>query len=221
VGGLIVILASAAGANPQELIAARAQYTILGGIIAVVVYVAWPTRGESQAGAAVATLLESYRRYFELVTNRYRGIETNEDEIDRARLATRTSRSNAELAVDALEGEPSAAGRRALYSALGAASNRFVHAVMMLNAADDETVRDEAFDLYCAEANRTLMLLIQAMRGSENVSAKEFPDLREIYERWVKASGEAHPLLVSELDRMTNSLNTLSERVALLKRAGT
>jgi uncharacterized membrane protein YccC len=220
VGGLIVLLASVAGADPQPLIAARAQYTVLGGLIAVVVYVAWPTRGEGQAGAAVVALLEAYRRYFELITNRIRGIEVPEDEIDRARLATRTSRSNAELAVDALEGEPSAAGRRTLYSALGAASNRFVHAVMMLNAADDESVSDEAFDLYCAEANRTLGLLIRAMRG-ENVSANEFPDLREIYERWAKSSGVGHPLLLGELDRMTNSLNTLSERVAILKRAGT
>ncbi|HEX4381675.1 MAG TPA: hypothetical protein VH083_01955, partial [Myxococcales bacterium] len=209
-----------AGADPRALIEARAQYTIFGGLIAVFLYVAWPTRGERQAGEAAATLLEAYRRYFELITNRYRGLQVSEEEIDKVRLATRTARSNAELAVDALEGEPSAAGRRALYSALGAASNRFVHAVMMLNASDDEPLRDEDFALFCAEVNRTLLLLIRAMRG-ENVNANEFPDLREIYERLVKSSGETRALLLSELDRMTNSVNTLSERVAILRRAGT
>jgi uncharacterized membrane protein YccC len=220
VGGLIVLLASVAGADPQPLIAARAQYTIWGGIIAVVLYVAWPTRGEGQARDAVTALLEAYRRYFELVTNRYRGSEVTEEEIDKARLGTRTARSNAELAVDALEGEPSAAGRRALYGALGAASNRFAHAAMMLNASDDETLRDEAFDRYCGEVNRTLTLLIRAMRG-ENVDANEFPDLRESYERLAKSSGDGRALLLSELDRMTNSVNTMSERVAILRRAGT
>ena len=220
VGGLIVLLASVAGANPQQLIAARAMYTVFGGIIAVVLYVAWPTRGEDQAGEAVARVLEAYRAYFVLVTDKHRGIDTAEADIDRARRGTRTARSNAEMAVDALGGEPSAASRRTLYGAVGASSNRFIHAVMMLNASDEALIRDGAFDQYCAEVTRTLSMLIRVLRGDQ-VPTNEFPDLRQSYERWARSSADSHALLLNEVDRMTNSLNTLSERVAILKRAGT
>jgi uncharacterized membrane protein YccC len=219
VGGLIVLLASIAGADPQPLIAARALYTIGGGVIAVILYVAWPTRGEDQAGEAFARMLEAYRRYFELVTDKYRGVEVAEAEIDRARRETRIARSNAETAVDALAGEPSAARRQTLYSAVGASSNRFIHAVMMLNAADEEPIREASFDQYCKDVSRTLLLLTRVLRG-EKVAANDFPDLRQSYERWARDSGESRALLLSELDRMTNSVNTLSERVAILKRAG-
>jgi uncharacterized membrane protein YccC len=220
VGGLIVLLASVAGADPQPLIAARAMYTAAGGVIAVILYVAWPAPGEDQAGEAVARLLEAYRGYFVLVTNKYRGIETAEAGVDRARLETRTARSNAEAAIDALGGEPTAASRRTLYTAAGAASNRFIHAAMMLDASDEEVIRDDAFDRYCADVVRTLSLLIRVLRGA-SPPVSEFPDLRKSYELWAKSSGDSRPLLLSEIDRMTNSINTLSERIAILKRAGT
>jgi uncharacterized membrane protein YccC len=221
VGGLIVLLASVAGADPQPLIAARAMYTVAGGVIAVILYVAWPAPGEDQAGEAMARLLEAYRAYFVLVTNKYRGVETAEaGAIDRARLETRTARSNAEAAIDALGGEPTAASRRTLYTAAGAASNRFIHAAMMLDASDEEVIRDAAFDRYCADVTRTLSLLIRVLRGA-SPQVSEFPDLRKSYEPLAKSIGDSRPLLLSEIDRMTNSINTLSERIAILKRAGT
>jgi uncharacterized membrane protein YccC len=230
VGGLIVLLSSVAGADPTSLIADRALYTVLGGLIAVIVYVAWPTRGEGEAGTAAANLLDAYRRYLELVALQIRGQPVEEAALDRLRLQTRVLRSNAEAAVDALAGEPAAVERRKLYGAVGASSNRFAHAAMVLEAmgaahggdqpAGELPLSEPAFDSYAANASRTLSLLARVLRG-ENVSPEEFPDLRQSYEQWAKAAGDRRPLVTSELDRMTNSLNTLAERVAILRRAGT
>jgi hypothetical protein len=150
--------------------------------------------------------------------------------LGRLRLETRVARSNAEAAVDALAGEPAAVERRRLYGAVGASSNRLAHSAMVLEAMGVEHGGDQpsgelplsepAFDTYAANASRTLSLLARVMRG-ENVSPEEFPDLRQSYEQWSKAAGDRRPLVASELDRMTNSINTLTERVAILRRAGT
>jgi uncharacterized membrane protein YccC len=219
VGGLIVLLSSVAGADPTSLIADRALYTVLGGLIAIVLYVAWPSRGEVDAEAAIAKVLDSYRRYFDLVVNRMRGVPVTEAELDRLRLDTRVARSNAEAAVDAMAGEPAASGRRVLYAAVGASSNRFVRSAMVLEALDDEHLTGQNFDAYCGKVSETLGLLVRALQG-EAVAASAFSDLRGSYEEWARATGPEHALVVSELDRLTNSLNTLTERVGILKRAG-
>jgi uncharacterized membrane protein YccC len=216
VGGLIVLLASVAGARPMPLIEARALYTIVGGAIAIVLYTAWPTRGERQAREATAKVLDAYRSYFMLVMRKLTGFAVSEADVTRARIETRVARSNAETAVDALAGEPSAVQSRPLYSAIAAAANRFISSTMVLDAGESEQ-GNPLLDAYCRDAERTLSLLCRALRGHP-VSSSEFPDLRASYEEWAKSSDRA--LLLAEMDRMTNSLNTLSERIAILRRAG-
>jgi hypothetical protein len=57
------------------------------------------------------------------------------------------------------------------------------------------------------------------LRG-EQVAARDFPDLRESYERLERGNRDTSPLVIAELDRITNSVTTLGERVAMLKRVG-
>ena len=68
VSALIVVLVAFAGVSPKQVILARGEMTCLGGLIALVTYLVWPTWERTQAAQLLARMLASYRRYFNSVT---------------------------------------------------------------------------------------------------------------------------------------------------------
>ena len=136
---LVVVLTSFVGVRPEAAIVDRGLDTVVGGIIALVTYVAWPTWERSQAPAILADLLEAYRRYFRAVMDAYgqevdrRGGES--DHLDAVRLAARLARANAEASVERLRAEPSLVSREATYlTELLTDSHQFIHSTMVLEA---------------------------------------------------------------------------------------
>jgi hypothetical protein len=96
-----------------------------------------------------------------------------------------------------------------------ASSHRFIHSVMALEAGfepDKTTPAGEAFEAFSRDLDKTLCLLAQRLRGSP-VAPDSLPHLREDHNRLLQSNDGSQPALNIETDRMTNSLNILSEQV--------
>jgi uncharacterized membrane protein YccC len=229
ISALIVLLFALIGIPPAEVIAERGLHTLLGGGLALVAYALWPTWERSHVNDTLAALLDSYRDYFRVVRNAY--IEPERSfarELDRVRLSARLARSNAEASIERFAAEPGTpAASIAPLNAILASSHRLVHAMMALEAG---LVRSralparDAFVVFANYAELTLYSLAQALRGSP-LSREMLPDLREAHRALTRSGDplqERYALVNVETDRLTNSLNTLTEQLlAFARQRGT
>lgn len=222
ISALIVFMLSLTGIPPKDVIAARALNTTIGGALALVVYVVWPTRERTQVPQALASMLDAYRLYFQGVSAAFvNQLRVAPHELDRLRLNARRWRSNAETSVDRLSAEPGVdPALLRLVNAMLASSHRFIHAVMSLEAGLARSrfaPPREAFHTFSSDLEKTLYFLAARLRGSP-VVAEDLADLREDHNRLVHSGdmlNERYALVNVETDRMTNSLNTLAEQVFL------
>jgi hypothetical protein len=101
---------------------------------------------------------------------------------------------------------------------VASAAHRVIQAVMSLEAGLTGDVTAPARDAFCEfarDVDLTLYLLSAALRGSP-IRPGDSPDLREAHNRLVETGdlGVGRYALVNvETDRITNSLNTLSEQI--------
>jgi hypothetical protein len=99
-----------------------------------------------------------------------------------------------------------------------AASHRLIHATMALEAGlhgSRPAPAREAFRRFADDVELTLHSLAGALRGSP-LERGDLPDLREDHHALTHsgdAAIERYALVNVETDRMTNSLNTLSEEL--------
>lgn len=220
VTALIVVLLALTGVAPKQVMAIRGFNTAAGGSIALLAYWLWPTWERTQAPEAVARMLDAYRLYFRAIRERYLHPETVlADELDRTRLAARLARSNVEASIDRLSVEPRTSAQIVnTLSGVLASSHRLVHAIMALEAglAGSQPVPARpAFRTFANDVELTLYYLAAALRGSPLVHT-DLPNLREDHHALVhsgQAPSKRHALVNVETDRITNSLNTLSEEL--------
>lgn len=208
--GLIVFLFSLIGIAPKDVIASRALNTTIGGSLALVIYWIWPTRERTQAPQAMASMLDSYRLYIQAIVHAYREGLAEPHALDRLRIDGRRARSNAETSVDRLGAEPfvNPAHVRVANAAL-ASTHRFINAAMALEAALTRAAHsDESIEKFSHDLELTLYLLAARLRGSP-VELNALPDLRADHNQLDRSDA----LLITEADRMTNSLNTLAEQI--------
>jgi uncharacterized membrane protein YccC len=217
---LIVFLIGITGVAPGPVMVARGVNTLAGGAIALLAYALWPTWERNIMPERLADLFDAYRAYFEAVRDAY--VAPGPDaplRLDRARLAARLARSNAEASLTRLLSEPGVSEERltALRQML-ANSHRFVLAVMSLEAglarSAPAPVR-ESFRTFAGGVATTLEKLAEALRARP-FDPTALPDLREMHGELVR-SGDPHfgrhALVNVETDRIVNSLNTLCEQV--------
>jgi uncharacterized membrane protein YccC len=218
VTGLVVLLVAVTGVEPKEVIAARGLNTALGGAIALVGYWLWPTWERTQVPEALASMLDAYRVYFRIIRESFLHLEVSyAAELDRARLAARLARSNLEASADRLAAEPGVSEEtRAKLAAMLANSHRLVQAIMALEAGLSTSRPAPArapFRPFANDVELTLYYISAALRGSP-LTLDELPDLREAHHALVNSGDpltERYALVNVETDRITNSLNTLSE----------
>ncbi len=220
VTALVVLLIALTGDTPRAVIAARGLNTLAGGAIALIAYWIWPTWERTQAPEAMAQMLDAYRQYFRAIRESYLALDkSSAHELDRTRVAARRARSNIEASVDRLTAEPGiSAESMQMLRAMLASSHRLVHAFMALEAglatSHPVPARGE-FRPFADHVELTLYYLAAALRGSPLTRAG-LPDLREDHHALVHAGDprtERYALVNVETDRITNSLNTLSEQV--------
>ena len=225
ISALVVLLLTVNGVSPKEVILARGINTAIGGILALLAYLAWPTWERSRVGDNVAAVLRAYREYLSAITRSYVSDDAGERfAAERARQNSRTARTNLEASVERLAAEPGTTpGQIQRVNAVLATSHRFAHALMALEAGLPLTpaapTRPE-FRAFAADVERTLLLLEEIVSGGR-VPERNFPNLREDHNRLI-AAGEAekerYTLVNVEADRMTNSLNTLREEIVAWSR---
>ncbi len=211
---LIVFLVSLNGVAPKDVIVARALNTTIGGALALLIYLIWPTREQTQVREAMGHMLDTYRFYFHALSQAYiDGHSAGSGELDRLRVDGRRARSNVETSVDRLSAEPYAdADRLRLINAMLASSHRFIHSAMAIEAGllAPQPPAPKAFKIFSHDLEKILEVLAARLRGSLGPS-EPLPDLRADHNRLI-ADG-ANPWIVIETDRMTNALNTLAEQV--------
>ena len=220
VSALIVLLIAMTGIAPNQVILARGLTTAAGGALALLAYAVWPTWEKTQIQETLAQMLDGYRAYFQGISGMYKGPDNGDPaKLDSVRLSTRLARSNFEASVDRIGAEPGVIAEQVgLLMAMLATSRRFAEACMALDSGlstSDAAAPRSAFVSYAADVDLTLYYLASALRGSANVR-KSLPDLREDHRRLLQAGNsgvERYALVNIETDRMTNSLNTLSEQV--------
>ena len=217
VSALVVLLVAFTGVSPTEAILTRGIMTTLGGITALAAYAVWPTWEANRSSEVLTRMLDAYREYFRLVTAR-RAVSDPllQRQLDKARIESRRARSQLEGSIDRLRMEPVANEKdiRVLNAVL-ASSHRFINAAMALEGAHEKAFwpQIDAADKFSRDVDKTLGLLSAALRG-EQVSPRQFADLREDHHALVSSIGtEHHALLADESDRVTNSLNTLREQI--------
>jgi uncharacterized membrane protein YccC len=232
VTALVVLLIAMTGVSPKEVIAARGINTVAGGVIALIAYWAWPTWERTHVGETIAKMLDAYREYFRVIRELYVSqAEPVARELDRVRLAGRLARSNLEASIDRLSAEPGTSpASRKLLAGMLASSHRLVHAMMALEAGlytSHAVPARAAFQTFANHVELTLYYLASALRG-DPLTRDTLPDLREDHHALVhsaNAPSERYALVNVETDRITNSLNTLSEEylrwIEFAKRAGT
>jgi len=220
VTGLVVLLVAMSGVSPNDVIAARGLNTTLGGVVALLAYWLWPTWERNQAPEIMACMLDAYRDYFRAIRDSYFTPEdSHESPLDRARQAARLARSNLEASLERLSAEPGASAKIAgVLGGMLASSHRLIHAIMALEAGLSSTrpaPAREAFRRFANDVELTLYYLAQGLRGSPLTQA-ELPDLREDHRQLANSGdslAERYALVNVETDRITNSLNMLSEEL--------
>jgi uncharacterized membrane protein YccC len=220
VSALVVLLLAVNGVSPKQVIAARGLNTAAGGALALLAYAVWPSWERKRISELFARMLDAYRASFRSIVETYLNPDKRSSkERIRTRQTARTARSNLEASLDRVGVEPgTTVGEMNRWNAMLASSHRFAHAMMALEAGVSRTreapPRPE-FQTFAADVEKTLTLLAEALRG-RHVPSREFPDLREDYQRLVQsgdAQSERYTLVNVEADRMTNSLNTLREKI--------
>ena len=218
----VVALLALAGSPPEATIIARGVNTAIGGVLALAVYAAWPTWEEPQARHAVAEMLDAYQRYFRTVMTGYTGAgAVDQTVLNQRRTEARLARSNAEGSIERLLGEPERSERaRWLLPSLLAASHRFASGAIALEAH----LRDLAQPVALPELGRfvddvdaALGMLAQSIRVGTPPSGT-LPDLRGDHQRLIDAAPDARDhdvaLVILEMDRITNAVNTLAHLLA-------
>jgi uncharacterized membrane protein YccC len=217
---LVVLLFALSGVSPQQVILSRGLNTMIGGGIALIAYALWPTWERTQAPEAMARMLDAYRLYFRAIREAYLApSQSMEAELERTRVAARLARSNLEASFDRVSAEPGTPEEQAgALAAMLASSHRLVHAFMALEAglAESRPVPPRPpFRNFADQVELTLYFLAAALRGS-GTTREELPDLREAHHALVHSpapAAERYALVNTETDRITNSLNTLSEQI--------
>ena len=228
ISALIVLLISITGLSPKEVIVARGINTIVGGALALVAYLAWPTWERSRLPDLFAALLDAYENSFRSVFRKLLDpASASASERERTRQASRIARSNLETSIERLAAEPGISAEQLTQAnAMVASSHRFAHALIALEAGIPETgaqTPQPQFKQFAEAIEKTLTLLAACLRG-ERVVERDFPDLREVYSRLTQSSEAEdgrYAFVTVEADRMVNSLNTLREQVVAWKRSQT
>jgi uncharacterized membrane protein YccC len=168
----------------------------------------------------LAQVLDAYREYFRRVRDAYLHPDENRaHDLDAGRLNARRARTNLEGSVERFRSEPGVGPDAvALLASILASSHRFAHAVLALEAGltrSNPVPARREFIEFANEVELRLHSLAAMLRGSP-VHKEELRDLRARHHALVHAGDpltHRYALVNVETDRITNSLNTLTEQL--------
>lgn len=213
-----VIFLLAYGGLPEETATIdRLIDTAIGGVLAMIAYVAFPSWGHALVPQRLAASFAAQRRYADLVFGAYRNPSSRNDlELHSAQLASWLARSNAEAAVDRLLSEPVRPEALTVRAALGtlAASRRFGLAALGLQARIPKSPVEpaEPFALMVSALDAALGQIIDALHARSY--AFSFPELRavqmQLRDALVEQPSAVATAVIVETDLMVDALNTIA-----------
>ncbi len=218
--GTVVILMSFEGVAPAAAATERVINTVLGCMLALLAYLAWPTWEQGRVRQALADMLHSYADYLHTLSEADTGQVRWE-----ARSTARAARSNAQASLDRLRAEPAShIDIVELATSLFTAANRLVRTAMALEALLDDCDRTpcaQAMDDFIGMAQRHLHELAEALGTRRTPVA--MPSLRDRQKALATiladdpdAATTRHLAILS--DRLTDNIDTLAH---ILERAQT
>ena len=168
--GLVVALFAVAGVPAHTTVVARGIATVIGGVLALVTYIVWPTWERHHLPHVFARMLDSYREYFHVLTRAL--VEPDRDfgaELDRTRYAGRLARTNVEASFERFTSEPRVDAHLAqIWGSAVASSHRMIRAVMALEAVlthSDPVPARREFQQFAHAVEITLHSLAGALRA--------------------------------------------------------
>jgi uncharacterized membrane protein YccC len=225
--GTVVVLLSLGGYPTGTTVAERAIATAVGGVIALVAVLLWPSWERSQVTDRLADMVAAYRDYLRMM------VDPAMSESRRAaqRAHTRLARSNAEASVDRARSEPvDPRGTVELGDSILANGHRLAHALLAIDSirkAYDTYQQVPEFGALSDASLETLLALERAVR--KDVPFSKHTHLRRLQADLAAAlanrpegqlPGHA-AVLVEATDRLVDSLDSLAatlSRRAILKR---
>ncbi len=209
--GLVVLLVALTGVAPGAVIAARAQNTSIGGILALAAYALWPSWEKRETPAALAHMLDTYRAYTRAVFNAWQN--EGRARFDDLRVEARIARTNAQGSVDRMRGEPGFTENQGnALNAILVHSHSFIHAVMAMESRLYRNPRDPAplwLPRFAFSVDSALTAFSSILRNSSGVSRKSKVDVE------VPPPGTSgNELAAIEADRIRTSLRSLGEELA-------
>lgn len=210
--GTVVILLSFEGIASSTAATERVINTVLGCILALLAYLAWPTWEQGRVRQTLAAMLDNYAGYLHTLAK---------PDVDNARwesrVAARAARSNAQASLERLRAEPATRIELVeLATSLFTAANRLVRTAMALEAllGDCETPPcSDAVAQFVTTTETHLLDLACALR--EHRPPADLPPLRtqqKALAEQLQASSDpvAADLLATLSDRLTDNIDTLA-----------
>jgi uncharacterized membrane protein YccC len=209
---LVVMLLSLAGQPAHSTVLVRLVDTVLGGAVALVAVLLWPSWERGQLPDRLAGLVGAYRNYLRSMVDP----QTTAAERAAARGSARLARSAAEASLDRTRVEPvSSQGAVELADALMAHSHRLVHALTALDAtgrAREIYAKVPEFRLLVDAVSDTLGSVQQAItfgwRQVRDLRLRALQsDLADALAGW---PDEVVAAVLEATDRLVNSLNSMA-----------
>ena len=208
--GYLVFLLMLSGVAEITAASLRVEYTIAGGVLALLVYVAWPSWAGDSVRGALAAVLDSHRAYVVALLRAFEsGQATAAERLGHLRSAARLARSNAEATIERMAREPARAATLDSQVALDvlAALRRNALAALALHAEVERGVGSEQ-----AAVAPLRELLDQRLAGlASAVRAGTRPqDMPELRRAQLALPPSAAERLGPETDIMVDAINTIA-----------
>ena len=214
--------------EPQALITSvnRAIDTIIGGVLALCIYLLWPTWEHTQVLNNIVKRIEALRVYFVAVMQAYTNPEThNLQDIETRRMETRVAGSNANISVQRSQQEPETRRVRAvdpeLAEGLLSAADLIGQSVLSLeaflvdNPAQHTLPETLAFTQTVDDAFHTLVISVNKEQPVE-----DFPNVQAALTQLEQAdtSTSSAPITLrfvqAEAKNIVQSINTMQQLLA-------
>lgn len=215
---LYVIFLLAIGGAPEHRAAVdRVAATLLGGTLALLAYVLWPTWSRERVAIELADLLDAQRRHATLLLRAYlMPQQTVERVIRDTQLETWLARSNAEATIDRMATEPVRPRAITLRAALGllSASKRYGIASLTLQSRlpRSAAIAQSAVETLADELDASMRSIVRAIRDDEDL--EPLPRLRDaqvaLKRAYDQTPDSSLAALVSETDLLVDSVETMA-----------
>lgn len=205
--GVVVILLSLAGFPAHTTVVDRSIDTAVGGAVALVAAVLWPSWERKQVPERLSELLGAYRDYLQMM------IDPNTTKAHRSavRSSARLARSSAEASLDRARAEPvDAQAIVDLGSAVLAHSHRLVHALTAIDASRTAATVYEQVPVFRELVDGTLDTLAALQTAVRaGVPPEPAESLRTLQSR-LEESGQVAAPLIEATDRLVDSLDSMT-----------